>query len=67
MFHILIWGGLELCLGGLSPPKPPRDDEAALTHKLNISVNIKLSKFRSQNCWRRTSPHRLRRYIFPRL
>jgi len=23
VFHISIWGGLELCLGGLSPPKPP--------------------------------------------
>jgi len=26
MFHILIWGGLKLRLGGLSPPKPPRGD-----------------------------------------
>jgi len=23
MFHILIWGGLELCLGELSPPETP--------------------------------------------
>jgi len=23
VFHISIWGGLVLCLGGLSPPKPP--------------------------------------------
>jgi len=23
VFHISIWGELELCLGGLSPPKPP--------------------------------------------
>ena len=29
MFHISIWGGLELCLGGLSPPKPPRGDGTA--------------------------------------
>jgi len=26
VFHVPIWGGLELCLGGLSPPKPPRSD-----------------------------------------
>jgi len=26
VFHVLIWGGLELCLGGLSPPKAPRGD-----------------------------------------
>ena len=24
MFHGSIWGGVKLCLGGLSPPKPPR-------------------------------------------
>ena len=23
MLHISIWGGLELCSGGLNPPKPP--------------------------------------------
>jgi len=26
VFLISIWGVLELCLGGLSPPKPPRGD-----------------------------------------
>jgi len=26
VFHISIWGGLELCFGGLSPPKPRRGD-----------------------------------------
>jgi len=26
VFHISIWGDLELCLGGLSPPKSPRGD-----------------------------------------
>jgi len=26
VLYILIWGGLELCFGGLSPPKPPRGD-----------------------------------------
>jgi len=23
VFQISVWGDLELCLGGLSPPKPP--------------------------------------------
>jgi len=26
VFHVSIWGGLELCLEGLSPPKPPLGD-----------------------------------------
>jgi len=26
VFHISVWGGLDLCLAGLSPPKPPRGD-----------------------------------------
>ena len=26
VFHVSIWEGLELCLGGLSPQKPPRGD-----------------------------------------
>ena len=26
MFHVSIWGGLELCLWGLSPQKPPCGD-----------------------------------------
>jgi len=26
VFHISIWGGLKLCLVGLSPQKPPRGD-----------------------------------------
>jgi len=23
VFHVSIWGGFELCFGGISPPKPP--------------------------------------------
>jgi len=38
-----------------------------LTHKLKISVDIYVSKCRSQNCWPRTYPQRLWRWIFPRL
>jgi len=29
VFHVSIWGGLELCFGGPSPPKPPRGDGTA--------------------------------------
>ena len=30
MFHISIWGDLELCLGGLSPPRPLCGDGTGL-------------------------------------
>jgi len=26
VFHVSIWGGLELCLGGAKPTKAPRGD-----------------------------------------
>ena len=38
MFHISILGGLELCLGGLSPPKPPRGDETGRQYSLILST-----------------------------
>jgi len=30
-FHMSIWGGLALCLGGLSPPKPPPRGDGTAT------------------------------------
>jgi len=33
VFHISIWGGLVLCLGGLSPQKPPRGDGTDLRYQ----------------------------------
>jgi len=30
VFHVSIWGGLELRLGGLSPQNPPRGDVTGL-------------------------------------
>jgi len=30
VFHVLIWGSLELFLGGLSPQNPPRGDGTGL-------------------------------------
>jgi len=35
VFHISIWGGLELCSGGLSQPKPPRGDGTELYRRLH--------------------------------
>ena len=33
VFHVSNWGGLELCLGGLSPQKPPRGDGTGVNCK----------------------------------
>jgi len=32
VFHVTIWGGLELCLGGAKPQKPSRSDGTVLDH-----------------------------------
>jgi len=37
VLHISIWGGLKLCLGGLSPPKPPRGDGTEVTFSATVS------------------------------
>jgi len=41
VFHVSIWGGLELCLGGLGPPKPPHGDgtETVITEN-HVFVHI---------------------------
>ena len=41
VFHISIWGGLELCLGGLSPPKPPRGDGTASNPRGSILPRLR--------------------------
>jgi len=43
MFHISIWGDLELCLGGLSQPKPPCGDGT-------VCIQIKLLRQLDKNC-----------------
>jgi len=34
VLHVSIWGGLQLCLGGLSLPKPPRGDGTACASRV---------------------------------
>jgi len=41
VFHTSIWEGLELCLGGLSPPKPPVATE--LVHCGSPTANSRTS------------------------
>jgi len=42
VFHITIWGDLELCLGGLSPPKLSNGDgteSAAVFPKVSTEIS----------------------------
>jgi len=45
VFHILIWGVLELCLGEVSPPKPPRGDGTGHKHWQKIMSDSLVSMF----------------------
>ena len=61
VFQISIWGGLKLCLGGLSPPKLPRGDGTAyhlrpvdylkFSLRKNESRVIVFQKYEWLHCW----------------
>ena len=61
VFQISIWGGLKLCLGGLSPPKLPRGDGTAchlrpvdylkFSLRKNESRVIVFQKYEWRHCW----------------
>ena len=40
VFHVSTWGGLELCLGGLSPPKPPVATGLSLARLTTLSRSV---------------------------
>jgi len=48
VYHVSIWGGLELCLGELSPPKPPvatGQTTTESTHQNEIDICRQRQKF----------------------
>jgi len=50
VFPVSIWGGLELCLGGISPPKPPHGEGTEA--KVDIWVASLFLCNANEYCWR---------------